>query len=183
MSDIPDAASTDQLLQRIRDLRKEGGLPPVSATLPRLPFSGESAGILDLTVVIEQLVLNAGGVNMLQMMHVVSFLLDAVIDGIRQEMAPYIEHQAKDIVAQGVVSRASADLSLLNASQELLQHVLAPLTNKIGFDRTRDLAAKGYRDIPLLRLVLVSDSILEALGIDSSEYNAYFEKRFGPEIS
>lgn len=184
MSEIPDAASPEQLLQRIRDLRKEGGLPPRATTLPALPLAGDHAGVLDLTVVTEQLILEAGGVNMLQMMHLTSFLLDAVIDGIKTEMEPYLKQRgggptAEAAVARGVVAKASADINLLAASQSLLHRVLAPLTAMRTAERAKEINSLGHDGCALYRRVLVSDQVIESLGIERSEFDAHFKKRFG----
>jgi hypothetical protein len=189
MSDIPDSASTDQLLQRIRDLRNEGGLPPRATTLPSLPLTGESSGILDLTVVLEQLVLDAGGVNVLQIMHLAAFLLDAAIDGIKKEITPYLLRQrgsedpeAADVeipVAQGVVAKATSNVAMLNASHDLLQQVLIPLSNQVLHLRARKMASLGHEGAILYRRLLVSDQLIDSLGIERSEFNAYFRKRYG----
>lgn len=186
--EIPDAASTEQLLQRIRKLRSDGGLPPRNTTLPALPLSRDNAGMLDLTVVVEQLVLDAGGAGILQMLHLASFVLDAVIDGVKQELTPYIKERGEEqspvdeAIGAGVVARAGADIILLSASQNLLHYVLTPLTGKFGADRTKEEASLGHDGMALLRHVLVSDALIEALGIERSDFDAYFKKRFSRDL-
>jgi hypothetical protein len=184
MSEVPDSVTADELLKRIRQLRSDGGLPPRATTLPSLPLSGEGAGMLDLTVVLEQLILDAGGVSMLQMLHLTSFLFDAVIDGIHKDMQPYADGTANvnPAIAQGVFSRASADIAVLSAAQGLLHSVLTPLTCKIGQLRATEVERLGHEGLARYRRVLVSDALVESLGIGLSEFDAYFRKRFGPEL-
>jgi hypothetical protein len=180
MSKVPDSVSAEGLLNHIRQLRKEGGLPPRSTTLPALPVSDPGSGILDLTVVIEQIVLDAGGVVMPQLLHLTSFLLDAVINGIQQEVEPHTKVESPLDLA--VVMRANTDVRLLMACQELLHDVLKPMTQAFTANQLPRLKDLGHDGKQALRRLLVSDALLEALGIPGIDFDKHFYNRFKAEF-
>jgi hypothetical protein len=180
MSDIPDSVSPSQLLERIRNLRREGGLPPRSTTLPTLPISDPSCGLLDLTVVIEQIVLDGGGVIMPQLLHLVSFLLDAVMTGIKVETEPHAKINSPLDLA--IATRGDADIRMLQASQELVYTVLKPMTAAFTGHRLQSINDLGYDGKHALRRLLVSDAMLAALGIPEAEFEKHFRARFGDEL-
>jgi hypothetical protein len=176
MSDIPDSVSLEKLLQQVRKLRNDKGLPPKGTVLPPLPLSGPGTGMLDLTVVLEQIISDAAGVGMIQMMHLTSYLLDAIISGLVEEVDRH--KQQRDAVSQGVAIRASADVALLKGSQALLHSLLEPLTNHLGARQMAELLFAGQYGPGIQRRVVISDTILDALGINRSEFDAYFEENF-----
>jgi hypothetical protein len=179
MSDIPDSVSPSQLLERIRNLRKEGGLPPRSTTLPTLPVSDPTCGLLDLTVVLEQIVLDGGGVIMPQLLHLVSFLLDAVMTGIKVELEPHTKVNTPLDLA--IATRGDADIRMLMASQELVHIVLKPMTAAFTGNRLQSIKDLGHDGKQALRRLLVSDTMLAALGIPEAEFEKHFYSRFGDE--
>jgi|LakMenEpi03Aug12_release.lakeMendotaPanAssembly.Ray.scaffolds.fasta_scaffold306573_2 hypothetical protein len=180
MSDIPDSVSPSQLLERIRNLRKEGGLPPRSTTLPTLPVSDPSCGLLDLTVVIEQIVLDGGGVIMPQLLHLVSFLLDAVVHGIKTTVEPHTK--INNPLDLAIATRADADIRMLLASQELVYTVLKPMTASFTGERLQSIKDLGHDGKQALRRLLVSDAMLGALGISEAEFEKHFYARFSDEL-
>jgi hypothetical protein len=180
MSDIPDSVSPHQLLERIRSLRKEGGLPPRSTTLPTLPVSDPTCGLLDLTVVLEQIVLDGGGVIMPQLLHLVSFLLDAVMTGIKMELEPHTKVNTPLDLA--IATRGDADIRMLMASQELVYTVLKPMTAAFTGNRLQAIKDLGHDGKQALRRLLVSDTMLAALGISEAEFDKHFYGRFGDEL-
>lgn len=180
MSDIPDSVSPSQLLERIRNLHREGGLPPRSTTLPTLPVSDPSCGLLDLTVVLEQIVLDGGGVIMPQLLHLVSFLLDAVIHGIKTEIEPHAK--VNNPLDLAIATRGDADIRMLMASQELVYTVLKPMTAAFTGNRLKSINDLGHDGKQALRRLLVSDAMLGALGIPEAEFEKHFHARFGDEL-
>jgi hypothetical protein len=180
MSDIPDSVSASQLMERIRRLRDEGGLPPRSTTLPTLPVSDPSSGLLDLTVVLEQIVLDGGGVIMPQLLHLTSFLIDAVVTGIRAEIEPYTKVNSPLDLA--VITRGDADVRLLLASQELIYSVLKPMTQSFTATRLPAIKELGHDGRQALRRLLVSDNLLAALGISEADFEKHFYSRFETEL-
>jgi hypothetical protein len=184
---VPDSVTPEQLLQHIHRFRKSEGLPPRATTLPSLPLAGDQAGFLDLTMVVEQILIEAGGSNMLQMLQLASFLLDSVLEGIRKEVEPYTKQQfagpvQEGLIAQAVVARTNADLAFLSTSQDMLHRVLAPLTSTLGRARAKELVSLGHQGLALYRRALFSDQTVESLGIPIQDFDAYFRQRFGPDL-
>lgn len=166
MSEIPDSISHQELLERFRQAAQGRATLPRATTLPDVPICREG-GMLDLTMVIEQVTLNAEGVSIIQMLHLAGHLIDVSLRGLEQVMD-------QNLCDRDALAMAAADRAILQSVQGLFRPLLSRCSESIGRARKRDLESLGYQGRALHRRVFVSDAILQALGMDRDQYDAYF---------
>lgn len=180
---VPDSISAAQLLELAKAARAASGGPPIGDALPVLPLADPEGGVLDLTIAVEQIILRAGGVNFLQMLHAAAFLLDACKDGLDDELTN-LSHKAAAAetpreceVLNRVQSRLLTDLAAMEHCLVVLGRILEPLTARTL--EVRDVAYRlrgGKREF-VGRPALVSDETLQALGVSVPDFDKYFHAR------
>jgi hypothetical protein len=171
MSEVPDSISHQELLNRLREACEDRMPLPRSTTLPAIPIHRDG-GMLDLTLVVEQITLSADGVSLLQMLHLASHLIDAATRGLDGLVDGH--RKSHSFIDQGVAMRAGADLAVLAAVQNLLHPLLAACSEGVGKQRKRELENLGYEGRAMHRRLFVSDALLDSLGMDKAQYDAYF---------
>lgn len=164
---IPD--SVNELLRQIA----QGQAGPTSTVLPKFSF-GASAGMLDFLVVIEQLVLTSGGVNLLQMMHACAWLTDACCRGL-DESIESLSHDRSDDIGE-IREALLRDKIRLDHCRGLLNELVAAPTYALGAKRAAELLANGHSSDNALR-VLISKDVLEVLGIEPKAFDEAFIRR------
>lgn len=164
---IPD--SVGELLRQIA--RDQSG--PLSTTLPKFSF-GADAGMLDFLVVIEQLVLTSGGVNLLQMMHACAWLSDACCRGL-EESIEAIGHDHSEGASQ-VREALIRDQVRLEHVRALLNELVAAPTYALGAKRAAEMLQDGRSTEHSLR-VLISRQVLHVLGLEVDSFDEAFMQR------
>lgn len=180
---VPDSVSMETLAALINAARTAKGDPPIGDVLPRLPLMASEAGLLDLTIAIEQLILRSGGVNFIQLLHAAAYLIDACKDGIDGELTN-LSHRAAAAetpreceVLNRVQSRLLTDMAALEHCLVVLGRILEPLTvQTIEVRASQQRTAKPAGVFPERRF-LVSDDLLTVLGVSPHDFDTYFRAR------
>jgi hypothetical protein len=174
---IPDSVSAKQLLSLLGGApsdEENSELPPLGDRVPALPLAAEGAGILDLSIFMEQIIAKSGGAPLIQVLQCLVYLVAAATDRLHSTVSD-IEASDDPYAAEAAeVMRANA-MSMACAAQLISQVVSSATVGSVIFRCQEEGLSLGGGKIP--RRIFVSDALLEALGLDSEIFTAYLKRR------
>ena len=180
MPEIPDSVSAEELLARLASApsdQENDELPPLGADVPALPFASDAAGILDLSIFMEQIIAKAGGAPLIQVLQCLVYLASAATDRLHGSVAEL--EQLDDPHAMEAADEMRRSTMAMNRATRLISEVVGPATVGGVIVRCREEGINPFgRDgdrIP--RRIFVSDELLDALGLDPTAFTAYLKRR------
>lgn len=187
-SDIPDTISAEALTSLLR-----GRNPmPLSDVIPALNFGGENGAPCDLQFSICQLIeRSAAGTNIIQMLVAAMHLLSEVeshferhMESLAREDAPYNKLTAAEQQTLGRVMREHT--MYLKVALKHLDDVLTPVGYPYYAMRSKELLEGVFKEeqVKLADFrshLMLSDELLETLGIERSDVTNYFTQISNPD--
>lgn len=173
-SDTPTPDTPEALIRLALGARTRDGEPPVTAVFPDFHLNGERAGLLDLTVLIQQIIFAGKGASIVQMLQASAYLLDTCRDGLRNRVEELKAEQSPHLEA--VLFQVNEEIEILSACLTMLERVVQPVTLNLlsmGF-RASSLPRTAANAHEYAKSSMVSRSILEALEIDPSAFDRHF---------
>jgi hypothetical protein len=184
MSDIPDAVSSDML----RSLLDRDDAP-LSALLPELNFGRRFGGPCDLQYVVSSLIAKStNGVNLIQLMMTALHLLIEIESQLKRQHAQMaageggfaeLNTKERDTLAR-VADRNHGFIRSSVLALEQTLDTFAPISSQL---RIQELLKQGVitqdTRLPIAQLrsiLLLSDEILDSLGITREAITAYLDK-------
>lgn len=176
-SDTPTPNTPEALIRLALGARNRDGNPPVTTVFPDFRLNGEHAGLLDLTILVQQIIAAGRGASIVQMLHATAYLLDTCRDGLQDRIDQLQDQDERfDPQLNDIRQRVTEEIGILTACLTMLERVVQPVT--------LNLLRMGFQESPLPRTPagvrefaktsMVSRSVLEVLEIDPSAFDQHF---------
>ncbi len=175
---IPDSISIEDLmglLAKAPSDTENSELPPLGSAVPFLPLGEGNAGILDLSIVLEQIIAVSGGAPLIQVLQCLVYLSAGALDRLQSACAELAEIPGPHAAEAAAEMRRSA--LLLARASSMITSVTAPATVGSVIMRCREEGINTEEVSHIPRRIFVSDALLLALGLEPAAFTAYLKRR------
>ena len=175
---VPDSVSIEDLMRLLAKAPSDAEndeMPPLGTAVPCLPISAETSGILDLSIVMEQIIAASGGAPLIQVLQCLIYLSAGALDRLRDASTELAQMPGPHAAEAAAEMRRST--LLLARANSMITSVVAPATVGSVIIRCQEegICVEQASHIP--RRIYVSDALLLALGLDPAAFTAYLKRR------
>jgi hypothetical protein len=169
---IPDAIDHKTLAELLGKSAKRpaGAFLSIGANVPDLPRAlPGKGGVLDFGLFLEQVIAKRGGTTLLEAIHGASFFLFAATDALEEAINTIpdnLKPAPREVISQ---------LSMLRAASELVDSCSTMPTQAMILSAIRSMGIRPSPGMTLPREIFASDAMLDFLGIEHSDYEAFLQ--------